>query len=440
MRSMRRLGRILAVALAVLAAAQSAHAAFPGENGKIVYDDSGWLLAADGTREESKRLPWRIPGFESGAIRGDARITVSSPEVSPDGQRAVVRVTTNRRVRPGAGGYEQEQFLGQITVDGSVQTRLLNWPVEEPLGGATFSPDGRRIAFEIYGSDQATRYSGARIYLMDADGTNVELLTRGFDPAFSPAGSEIAFSRQEGDTGSPPNFGIYSVGVAGEDERRIGPGSDPDFSPDGEQIAFEGRVPAEDSDFCNPSPTLSVMKSDGSGVRHLRTGYSCDDGSYRSFGSPSFSPNGRKIIFSLYDGGGGIRPFQYVTVMNVDGSNEVPAWNSRYDFDPGLGEVDWGPKPKVSDAGRCGGRPATIDGTRLDDLIRGTRGSDVILARGGDDVIDGRGGPDVICAGGGDDRAIGGVGRDRLYGGKGLDRCAGGDGDDVARCERERPI
>jgi Tol biopolymer transport system component len=336
----------------------------------------------------------------------------------------------------GAGRVRAPPFLGQVTLDGSVQTRLLGWPVEEPLGGATFSPDGKRIAFEVYGGGSNTRYSEATIYTMDADGTNVERLTSGFDPAFSADGHEIAFSRQEAATGSPPNFGIYSVGVGGEDEKRIGPGSDPDFSPDGEQIAFEGRAPADDPDFCDPSPTLSVMNSNGSGVRHLRTGFSCEDGAYESFGSPSFSPNGRKIIFALYNGGGGIRPFEYISVMNVDGSNEFSAWNSRYDFDPGLGEVDWGPRQADSDAARCGGLRATIVGTPLSDLITGTRRPDVVQAGGGDDSILGRHRADRICGSAGDDTARGGKGSDRLLGGRGRDACVGGAGRDrLIGCE-----
>lgn len=79
---------------------------------------------------------------------------------------------------------------------------------------------------------------------------------------------------------------------------------------------------------------------------------------------------------------------------------------------------------------RCGGRTATIVGTRGADVLRGTRGADVIAGLGGDDRISGGGGNDVICGGAGHDRLVGGPGSDRLLGGAGADRLVGGRGND----------
>lgn len=449
---MRDVLRVAVLFVLVLTAAAPAHAAFPGENGKIVYDDSGSIWAADGPKSKPARFDWRIPGFESGAV-GRTYISASRPEVSADGENAVVTVKAGRRVRPGPGGFEEEQFLGQMKLDGSVQTRLLDWPNEAELGGGTFSPDGQRIAFDAYGSRNDSWLSGATVYLMTSDGTNVERLTGGFDPTFSPDGDAIAFSRQDGDTRF--DLGIYSIGLDGTEERRIASGSNPDFSPDGELIVFEGHAPTDDPE-CEPSPTVSVMNSDGTGVRHLRTGYSCLDG-FRGFSSPSFSPNGHKVVFALYDAGGLIRPFQYVSVVDVDGTNEQVAFRARDAFSPSLGEVDWGPEADGAHAESCGRQRATIVGTELADVIIGTNGADVIQGRGGDDVIGGRDGRDLICGGSGDDRVKGGKkgdrliggpdndllrgngGRDALIGGKGFDHCVGGKGVDTMRCESSRP-
>ena len=103
------------------------------------------------------------------------------------------------------------------------------------------------------------------------------------------------------------------------------------------------------------------------------------------------------------------------------------------------------------DPPRCGGKLATIVGTRGDDRLRGTDGVDVLIARGGDDVIRARGGDDRVCARGGADRIRGGGGDDRLRagadddkvgggadddwinGGRGTDRCRGGAGENRLR-------
>ncbi len=98
----------------------------------------------------------------------------------------------------------------------------------------------------------------------------------------------------------------------------------------------------------------------------------------------------------------------------------------------------------------CRGIPATIVGTRGDDVRTGTRGRDVMLGLGGNDTLRGRGGNDVVCGGRGDDRLRGGPGndnlrgnqgKDKLNGGRGRDICIGGKAKDSAsRCEVEKSI
>jgi len=81
---------------------------------------------------------------------------------------------------------------------------------------------------------------------------------------------------------------------------------------------------------------------------------------------------------------------------------------------------------------RCGGRIATIVGTRGRDVLRGSFGRDVILTGPGADRIRGRRRADRICSGKGPDLIAGGSGRDTLVGGPGADRIRGGPGRD--RC------
>lgn len=70
---------------------------------------------------------------------------------------------------------------------------------------------------------------------------------------------------------------------------------------------------------------------------------------------------------------------------------------------------------------RCGGRQATVVGTRQRETLEGTPHRDVIQGLGGKDWINGYGGNDLICGGQGDDVLRGGKGRDRLLGGPGVD-------------------
>lgn len=100
----------------------------------------------------------------------------------------------------------------------------------------------------------------------------------------------------------------------------------------------------------------------------------------------------------------------------------------------------------------CFGEPATIVGTRGDDVLKGTDGRDVIAGLRGNDVIRGRAGNDLLCGGAGIDYLYGGSGRDKLSGdegyynefepGPGNDYVDGGPGpfDDINYFESSGPI
>ena len=100
---------------------------------------------------------------------------------------------------------------------------------------ATWSPDGKRLAFE------SRRTGNAEIFVVDADGSNVIQLTDhpGSDgaPAWSADGARIAFSSNRED-----NVDVYVTKTNGEVVRRLteDPGSDynPAWSSDGEHIVF----------------------------------------------------------------------------------------------------------------------------------------------------------------------------------------------------------
>ena len=104
----------------------------------------------------------------------------------------------------------------------TVPTRLTatSFPEADPV----WSPDSRRIAFS------SNRDGTWRVYLMDADGTDVTLLPTGtgnaLDPAWSPDGTRIAFvSTRSG------NFDIWVVNLNGSALKRLTTDSNLDLAP-----------------------------------------------------------------------------------------------------------------------------------------------------------------------------------------------------------------
>ena len=78
----------------------------------------------------------------------------------------------------------------------------------------SFSPDGKQLAFV---SNQAGA-SQFDIYVMNADGANVQRLIAGFSPIFSPDGNWLAFSQ---------NGEVYIMDITGNRIQTIAPGTRP---------------------------------------------------------------------------------------------------------------------------------------------------------------------------------------------------------------------
>lgn len=131
-----------------------------------------------------------------------------------------------------------------------------------------WSPDGRRIAFS----------RDAEIWVMDADGSDARSLgVRGVEPAWSPGGTRIVFAQREGE------FGIATVRADGSDLRvltRTLEDGAPAWSRKG-VIAF--------ARFSDAGQSLMAMTPKGSSVRTLVGRCSCDN--------PDFAPDGRRLVY-----------------------------------------------------------------------------------------------------------------------------------------------
>ena len=151
---------------------------------------------------------------------------------------------------------------------------------------ATWSPDGRRIAFA---SNRAGMDRGYDIYLMDADGQNLKRLTKMRDteafPTWSPDGRRIAFSR---------GHELWVMNADGSRQRKVytGPRTDGRFdgeldylswSPDGSRIAFN-RDMGDGTGL-----DIWTIRPNGTAPRRIYAS-PIDDL------QPEFSPDGRSIV------------------------------------------------------------------------------------------------------------------------------------------------
>jgi Tol biopolymer transport system component len=181
------------------------------------------------------------------------------------GQTGPVRITWSRdQSRIAVDDYAR----GEVIVakpDGSSRATLGigNW--------AAISPDGRRVAFIAYDGTQVPR-----LVVVNSDGTGRrEIATHAIQPAWSPDGGQIVFTRQVEARAGRGN--LYIIGADGSNERAltapVGLVDDgtPAWSPDGQWIAFGRSTPCPTADPCS-SADVYVIRLDGTTVRNVTQG------------------------------------------------------------------------------------------------------------------------------------------------------------------------
>jgi len=250
------------------------------------------------------------PADSSGSLSDDAKTRA----ISTSPLKIAFQSTRDGGCQPYKGcNFEIYTMNG----DGSGVTRLTNNPASDEI--PVWSPDGTRIVFSSF-RDPAGSFgtqSGNRdIYVMNADGSNVKRLTNdpGLDigASWSPDGSKIAFisDRYVAAYGTRV-YGIYIMNADGSNvvmpTRPFWDGGAA-WSPDGKKIAFSSAA-RHSEEQVYPHTEIYVMNVDGSGITRLTTNGASDD-------VVSWSPDGKQIgFYSSRDGDQGI------FVMNADGSS-----------------------------------------------------------------------------------------------------------------------
>lgn len=270
------------------------------------------------------------------------------PSLSPDGKGKIVFDSNRTAVALGAPPTTTNTDLFLMNADGTVDGEEFPTPLTRG-SSATWSPDGKRIAFHRSASGTyGTRLPGrtepggpttdSDIFVVNVDdllqnGEEPTNLTNGLsttpgvrgpfasdDADWSPDGEKIAFtSRIPND---PSSAGIYVMNLvtgaitrltaSGLEERGI------DWSPDGEHITFLRR-PAAGQPF-----EIWVMDLDPVTLAVL--------GEHRLTVNPytdltaSWSPDGSEMMFQTNRPAqeGGALLGQQIWVMDADGSNQRP--------------------------------------------------------------------------------------------------------------------
>ena len=254
--------------LALVACVPAAEAAFPGQNGKIVYDESS---VGSGTGFISTINP-------DGTGYTPIADSLDWPRFSPDGTKIAV-ADTGRRIK-----VMNQDGTGLVTV---VQS---NGIPRDPA----WSPDQTRIAFE----NVVPGTYWELLIVTVSNGQTTIPFTRYTGtirtPAWSPRGDRIAFER---------NGDIWTIQPDGTNLTQLTfhqRAASPDWSPDGSKLVFRGAV--------GNNWDIHVMNSDGSNETPLTDDAASDDW-------PAWSPDGSKIVFYSSRSPAGIY------TMNVDGTN-----------------------------------------------------------------------------------------------------------------------
>ncbi len=284
--------------------ADAAYSRITGEGG---YFDSRVVFVSETGPKNERQKRLAIMDYDGANVQflTDSSELVLAPRFSPTGDRVLYT---------GFGsGFPRINILDVA----SVGTRQLTTAEGEMAFSPRFSQDGNQVIYSLANGGNTDIYRGDI-----ASGSSTRLTSAPSietAPSLSPDGSQIVFESDRSGTQQ-----LYIMSSSGGDARRISFGDGrygtPVWSPRGDLIAFTKQNAGRFH--------IGVMRTDGSEERLLTASF-LDEG-------PSWSPNGRVIMFMRETQGAGGTSSLYS--VDVSGRNLKPV-----PLNNGASDPSWGP-------------------------------------------------------------------------------------------------
>lgn len=175
-----------------------------------------------------------------------------------------------------------------------------------------YNPATDRLAFTYRTRYDANSWTKGDIYTLSFNNVNAlspvtqSATVEEFSPSFTPDGSVVCYQSKSSNSGE-----IWTKNLKTNETILLGSGMMPQVSPDGSKIVF---CRYKTGDYSSPS-SVWVMNIDGTNVTELSS-----NPNQRMF-NPSWSPDGRRIVYQAANKKGGGYNTSDIFVMDADGGN-----------------------------------------------------------------------------------------------------------------------
>ncbi|MEO5590684.1 MAG: hypothetical protein ABIS03_13935 [Gemmatimonadaceae bacterium] len=285
---------------------------FGGENAEAYFSRDGQWLTLQSTRDGRACDQQYVMRIDGSGVRqiSDGRGKTTCGWFFPGGDRLFFASTSAHdsacppRPDPSSGYvWPLDRYdIYSANRDGSGLKRLTHYDVYTAEG--VMSPDGKRIVFT------SLKDGDLDIYTMNVDGSDVRRLTNtpGYDGGawWSPDGSQIVYRANHPTDAAelkayrdlldqrlvrPSKVELYIMNADGSNQRQVtnlgGANFGPSWTPDGRKIIFSSNYKTPRSGNFD----LYLINPDGSGLEQVTFDESFD-------GFPMFSPDGKKLVWA----------------------------------------------------------------------------------------------------------------------------------------------